>query len=279
MAVLTFTPQITASSPQDSNYSKIGADTAYQSIGNITIPAQGTPPVDDYGRSKTLSIYVYANLINNQNNYDIISQLPDISTVAVMLKGRAMGQSTQQLYQRQIFNSNDSLKKNSPNAPLVTTLNAAGNYSIEISEYLRGDYGITNYPFSVTSSWEIDYLSYVINWLTADAPTPSAPSLVSPADNGSNMNEKNTVLSWGIDFPLYAASYDLQIADNQEFIDPVININIGNVLTCTITSLVRKTKYYWKVRAKNSVNTGAWSTVRNFTTTGYGQKQGLQMIL
>ena len=97
--------------------------------------------------------------------------------------------------------------------------------------------------------------------LTGNLP-PSAPNLISPS-NGSIYVDLNPTLRWTQ--VSGSTNYHLQIAKDSIFTQIVFNDS-------TITSnskevqLQSKTKYFWRVRAKNNAGWSPFSSVWNFTT-------------
>jgi hypothetical protein len=98
--------------------------------------------------------------------------------------------------------------------------------------------------------------------VTAPAlPTPSAPSLVSPA-NGATVTLPVT-LDWS-DVSA-AASYQIQIDDSSSFPAPRVADQTVAVSQFTAASLAIR-QHWWRVRGINSAGTaGAWSSTRSFT--------------
>jgi hypothetical protein len=99
---------------------------------------------------------------------------------------------------------------------------------------------------------------------------PAAPGLTGPA-NGAFLNDEKpeVVLSWN---PVaYAKNYEVRVDANPRFTSPipVYSGPSGNetsyLLPETAAHLLDNTRYYWQVRALNSVWTGPWSVVRSFT--------------
>jgi len=97
--------------------------------------------------------------------------------------------------------------------------------------------------------------------LTGNLP-PSAPNLISPS-NGSINVDLNPTLRWTQ--VSGSTNYHLQIAKDSIFTQIVFNDS-------TITSnskeiqLQSKTKYFWRVRAKNNAGWSPFSSIWNFTT-------------
>jgi hypothetical protein len=95
----------------------------------------------------------------------------------------------------------------------------------------------------------------------APPPTPSAPSLVSPA-NGATLPLPVT-LDW-TDVNL-AASYRIQIDDSSTFSAPRVVDQTVTVSQFTVGTLASR-QHWWRVRGVNSAGTaGVWSAVRSFT--------------
>lgn len=61
--------------------------------------------------------------------------------------------------------------------------------------------------------------------------------------------------------------YDLKIATDSTFENPIIN-EVGIVPTAyDYKALTPDTKYFWQVKSTSTVNEGQWSVIRNFTTS------------
>ncbi len=86
------------------------------------------------------------------------------------------------------------------------------------------------------------------------------PTLISPVNNLPDAELKQT-LTWE---RIPGSSYDIELSQffsfshKQSASTPATAVNFNN--------LSGRTKYYWRVRAKNTYTTGEWSEVRNFTT-------------
>ncbi len=104
--------------------------------------------------------------------------------------------------------------------------------------------------------------STVWNFTTGIAPPP-APTLVSPA-NGSTNQPTSLTLNWN---PASGAvSYRTQIATDSLFAALVLDDSTNTTTTRPVDSLSNSTLYYWRVNAKNSGGTSAYSAVWKFTT-------------
>jgi hypothetical protein len=92
---------------------------------------------------------------------------------------------------------------------------------------------------------------------------PSAPTLALPANAAVNI-PLSTTLSWNA--AAGADSYTLQVSDSSSFSSFLVN-QAGLTTTSSIVSGLSNNKsYYWRVNAKNTGGTGAWSGVWSFTT-------------
>lgn len=97
---------------------------------------------------------------------------------------------------------------------------------------------------------------------------PSVPGPVSPKTNAKNVS-LTPLFDWSDSTPSAGTillKYELQISTDSAFTSPlsVDAINSSHTLT---TSLNPNTKYYWRVRACNTLGQcSAWSSVRSFTT-------------
>lgn len=104
-----------------------------------------------------------------------------------------------------------------------------------------------------------------IRFVTSLSTTPASPTLISPSNGSTNVSLTPT-LNWG---PVSGAiSYRLQIATDSLFTSPIYNN--GNITANTFvvpsSTLNFQSRYFWRVNATNSVTTGPWSSVWNFTT-------------
>ncbi len=91
---------------------------------------------------------------------------------------------------------------------------------------------------------------------------PATPTLVSPLNNQTNLIDFN--FSWNA--AENAEEYKLQIAKSNDFktgLKEYQNIKETSFSPIGLESL---TKYYWRVKAINSIGESQWSSVWNFTT-------------
>lgn len=94
---------------------------------------------------------------------------------------------------------------------------------------------------------------------------PPPPLLVIPQNNAQNVS-LTPLLDWRDDISVI--NYQLQVSRDSTFDSIVVNNTTLNVsqFTIPVNTLNNSTKYYWRVRTTNSLGTGNWSEVWNFTT-------------
>ena len=98
---------------------------------------------------------------------------------------------------------------------------------------------------------------------TPSLPTPSVPTLSSPANLATNVAIATT-LSWAA--ASAATSYNLEYSTSSTFASNVTAIPGITTTSRAISGLANSTTYYWRVSSTNSTGTSAWSAVRSFTT-------------
>ena len=89
------------------------------------------------------------------------------------------------------------------------------------------------------------------------------PTLLSPADNAKNISEASVNLSWNS--AAGATSYLVQLSTTANFTAGVVDQTVAGT-TATFNGLNNFTDYFWRVQAKDGVNTSAFSTSRTFKT-------------
>jgi hypothetical protein len=95
----------------------------------------------------------------------------------------------------------------------------------------------------------------------APPPTPSAPTLLSPAQDASPAQP--VAFDW-TDVNA-AMSYRIQIDDSNNFATPLVRDQIVTVSQFTASSLAAR-RHWWRVRGINAAGTaGTWSSIRRFT--------------
>jgi hypothetical protein len=151
-----------------------------------------------------------------------------------------------------------------------TTITISWNLPSGITGLLQDFFGgvVVNKSMSgkdslvVSNPGVLNKLKMIITYnLTGNLP-PSQPYLISPANGSINVDLRLT-LNWSQ--VSGATNYHLQVAK-----DSVFNLIVFNDSTITNNSkevqLQSKTKYFWRVRAKNNAGWSEFSAVWSFTT-------------
>lgn len=114
----------------------------------------------------------------------------------------------------------------------------------------------------ITNPGIINKLKMTINYnLTGQLP-PSIPNLLSPL-NGSTNVSINPTLQWTI--VSGSSQYQLQVSRDSFFTQLVFN-DSSITINSTVVQIQSKTRYFWRVRAKNNAGWGQYSQIWNFTT-------------
>ncbi|MGB2869468.1 MAG: cohesin domain-containing protein [Bacteroidota bacterium] len=100
------------------------------------------------------------------------------------------------------------------------------------------------------------------NFTTAGS-VPTAPTLVSPANNATGV-ARNARLVWNR-IP-DASSYEVQVSTSSIFASTTVDSLGITDSTVIVGPLAANTLHYWRVRATNALGTGPFSTSRSFTT-------------
>jgi len=98
---------------------------------------------------------------------------------------------------------------------------------------------------------------------TTVAVAPVTPVLTYPANEATGVQTAPT-LTWGT--VANAAPYRVQLSTNSTFSSTLVDDSTLMAGTKAITGLSATTVYYWRVNAKNTGGTSAWSTLFSFTT-------------
>lgn len=94
----------------------------------------------------------------------------------------------------------------------------------------------------------------------ASSGTLPAPSLLSPASDARFNSGQTIVFDWSD--VAGAASYTIQIDDQDTFSSPIVN---QTVTASTYSTTLPTTRMWWRVRAVNATGSpGAWSSSRRF---------------
>ena len=97
----------------------------------------------------------------------------------------------------------------------------------------------------------------------AQLPIPSAPLLISPANNAIGQTLNLSLVWKSVEF---ANIYRLQLASDTSFTNIILDDSTMTDTMKAVTNLSPLTIYYWRVNASNSAGTSAWSSIWNFTT-------------
>jgi hypothetical protein len=109
----------------------------------------------------------------------------------------------------------------------------------------------------------------------APPPTPSAPTLLSPAQDATPAQP--VAFDW-TDVAA-ATAYRIQIDDSNNFASPLVVDRVVTASQFTASTLNTGLRHWWRVRGINSAGTaGAWSSVRRFTPGAFTQAPSLAGI-
>lgn len=114
---------------------------------------------------------------------------------------------------------------------------------------LRGQNGSGNSPWATRS-------------FTTTTSLLQPPVLAAPA-NGSTNRPTDPVLSWNASTG--ADTYRVQVSTTSAFLTTVVNDSTISGLSRQVTGLSNGVTYYWRVNAKDSSGTSAYSTIWSFT--------------
>ncbi len=139
---------------------------------------------------------------------------------------------------------------------------------------------ITNLVAGTTYFWRVNAKNvsgtspYSTRSFTTSLNPPSVPILSSPLNLATNVS-KNPTLIWNS--ASGATTYRLQVDTSQIFASTVFDDSTIIGLQQALSGLKSSTTYYWRVNAKNSGGTSAYSTIWQFTT-GTGLAPGVVVL-
>lgn len=159
-----------------------------------------------------------------------------------------------------------------PNSSIVFT-DAEGNFTV--SEVVTGDYSfqakkdgfITKFEAATVVNGAITELVFELALSTSDNKPPTAPVLVSPADNATNQNIQVN-LSWTATDPEDDVLTYQVILKNDANSDEIIYSDITDT-NFTVDDLVFGVKYFWQISASDGINDLVYSTIKSFTTKDF----------
>ena len=170
-------------------------------------------------------------------------------------------------------------------SPTITwnALSGANNYDIQVATdanfsnivaNVTGNIG-TNYNLNNLATFTYHYWrvrgknttetgawSDVWNFRTVSDPI-GTPTLSTPTNSATNVSISPT-FQWSS--VTGATNYELQVSTSSNFTTTLINETSLTSTSYAGSGLSNSTQYYWRARAKNSEQTGSWSSVFNFTT-------------
>lgn len=125
----------------------------------------------------------------------------------------------------------------------------------------------TQYSGTITMAVELPGTENVKVDFVFPSEAPSPVVLRLPADHSTNVEQTGTSFVWNSAGP--ASTYTIQVATAQDF-------HLGSALwseTTTDTTMILslpgcQKPYFWRVKARNGVGSGPWSTIRALTTKG-----------
>jgi len=100
---------------------------------------------------------------------------------------------------------------------------------------------------------------------------PVVPTLILPPDNATNQLQ-NVMLLW--DSNAYVTSFRVQLSTDSSFSITKFDSSVANTpLQMRPDFLELGMKYFWRVKATNSLGTSEWSSIRSFTIRTIGINQ------
>jgi len=157
-----------------------------------------------------------------------------------------------------------SISSDFPSNPqsATTTVNSISG----ISQNVSGLSNSTRYYWHVkaTNSGGTSNYSNAFSFTTSGAVNPPlAPTLSAPSNGVTGVTVTQT-LSWSASST--ASSYRLQVSTSSAMSSPVVDDSTLTGTSRSVGPLSNNTQYYWRVNAKNSGGTSAYSSVFSFTT-------------
>ncbi|MGE5316339.1 MAG: glycosyl hydrolase family 18 protein [Acidobacteriota bacterium] len=144
--------------------------------------------------------------------------------------------------------------------------------SIPMSQFAAGTTGFTVIMLQLYQGTAVtfyaDEIALVGKTTVVTTPAPLAPVPSSPA-NGATNQPLSVALSWNAS--ANASTYRVQLASDSLFSasSMIVNDSTLTARTRTVSLPSYVSTYYWRVNAKNTTGTSAYSPVQKFTTAPY----------
>ncbi|NCC88174.1 MAG: T9SS type A sorting domain-containing protein, partial [Clostridia bacterium] len=133
-----------------------------------------------------------------------------------------------------------------------------------ISGNIIGLYPHTTYYWRVRGANTNGYSPWSETWsFTTESADLIAPTLITPANNSTNINIDNVILDWESVFG--ASAYIFEITEDENFISGVTTQQINDTQK-EIIGLSEGTQYFWRVKSTDGIVYSDWSEIWNFTT-------------
>ncbi len=98
---------------------------------------------------------------------------------------------------------------------------------------------------------------------TTETAVLTAPILVSPVNNSTNIDFNSVDFLWNSVFG--ANSYNFEISQDNNFITGVTNLSLSDT-SVNLAGLNEDVVYYWRVASTDGITTSNWSDIWNFMT-------------
>ncbi len=170
------------------------------------------------------------------------------------------------------------VKVSPPSGTYFATTSTSGGYAIPYtgagSVTVTASGGPLTSPMSRTISFANENIK--VDFAPA-AQAPGAVVLVTPANNAMAISRTDINLTWNA--VSFADDYEVHVASASSFAANTLVYNESTSQTSASIDVPKcATKYYWRVRARNAVNSGAWSPTFTFTTSGTNPTQPLTTL-
>ena len=124
--------------------------------------------------------------------------------------------------------------------------------------------GSTQYYWRVIAQNPFESKSSDTGSFTTHAPALAAPTLVTPANAATGQSQSPTLVWRRV---TNADFYSVQLTQYDDFSSILLNVNTFDTSKLVAMTLLEGTKWYWRIRAINSTDTGSWSSTYSFAVT------------